>query len=140
MRGELIMATGLTRQPSLLLLLVSSSLHSRPSENTIDIAELALLVVLVLFCFINRTNHCYPVNTIHFITFVQCWTNVEDVGPTLCKCYENVLYLLGFVNKMCVLTSRIENICAYFKQIWVIFNHLKLWVAVARHDFKTVKI
>ena len=66
MRGELIMATGLTRQPSLLLLLVSSSLHSRPSENTIDIAELALLVVLVLICFINRTNHCYPVNTTHF--------------------------------------------------------------------------
>ena len=22
------------------------------------------------------------------ITFVQCWTNVEDVGPTLYKCYK----------------------------------------------------
>ena len=21
------------------------------------------------------------------ITFVQCWTNVEDVGPTLYKCF-----------------------------------------------------
>ena len=29
------------------------------------------------------------------ITFVQCWTNVEDVGPTLYKCYTNVLCLLG---------------------------------------------
>ena len=29
------------------------------------------------------------------ITFVQCWTNVEDVGPTLYKCYTNVLYLRG---------------------------------------------
>ena len=29
------------------------------------------------------------------ITFVQCWTNVEDVGPTLYKCYANVLCLLG---------------------------------------------
>ena len=29
------------------------------------------------------------------ITFVQCWTNVEDVGPTLYKCYTNVLSLLG---------------------------------------------
>ena len=29
------------------------------------------------------------------ITFVQCWTNVEDVGPTLYKCYTNVLRLLG---------------------------------------------
>ena len=24
-------------------------------------------------------------------TFVQCWTNVFDVGPTLCKCYTDVL-------------------------------------------------
>ena len=30
------------------------------------------------------------------ITFVQCWTNVEDVGPTLYKCYTNVLYFLGY--------------------------------------------
>ena len=29
------------------------------------------------------------------ITFIQCWTNVEDVGPTLYKCYTNVLSLLG---------------------------------------------
>ena len=28
------------------------------------------------------------------IPFVQCWTNVEDVGPTLYKCYTNVLCLL----------------------------------------------
>ena len=26
---------------------------------------------------------------------MQCWTNVEDVGPTLYKCYTNVLRLLG---------------------------------------------
>ena len=24
------------------------------------------------------------------ITFVQCWTNGEDVGPTLYKCYTSV--------------------------------------------------
>ena len=29
------------------------------------------------------------------MTFVQCWTNVEDVGLTLYKCYANVLCLLG---------------------------------------------
>ena len=28
------------------------------------------------------------------ITFVECWTNVEDVGGTLWKFYTNVLYLL----------------------------------------------
>ena len=28
------------------------------------------------------------------ITFIQCWTNVEDVGPTLYKCYLNALCLL----------------------------------------------
>ena len=31
------------------------------------------------------------------ITFVQCWTNVEDVGLMLFKCYANVLCLLGYV-------------------------------------------
>ena len=29
------------------------------------------------------------------ITFIQCWTNVEDVGPTLHKCYTYALCLLG---------------------------------------------
>ena len=28
-------------------------------------------------------------------TSVQCWTNVEDVGPTLYKCFKNVLCLPG---------------------------------------------
>ena len=32
------------------------------------------------------------------------------------------------------------NICAQIKQICVIFSHLKLWVAVARHNFKWLKI
>ena len=30
------------------------------------------------------------------ITFIQCWPNVEDVGPTLYKCYTNVLCSLGY--------------------------------------------
>ena len=38
------------------------------------------------------------------ITFVQCWTNVEDVGPALCKFYTNVLCLLG-MHRNVVLTS-----------------------------------
>ena len=29
------------------------------------------------------------------MTFAQCWTNVEDVVPTLYKCYTNILCLLG---------------------------------------------
>ena len=29
------------------------------------------------------------------MTFVQCWTNVEDVGPTLYKCYTNVFLFAG---------------------------------------------
>ena len=43
-------------------------------------------------------------------------------------------------NEMYVYTSRFANICAQIKQIWVIFSHLKLWVAVARHNFKWLKI
>ena len=33
------------------------------------------------------------------MAFVQCWTNGEDVGPTLYKCYTNVLCLLGSAKK-----------------------------------------
>ena len=32
-------------------------------------------------------------------TFVQCWSNVEDVGPMLYKCYTNVLCLLEWQNE-----------------------------------------
>ena len=35
--------------------------------------------------------YCHPVNTKHLYDFMQCWTNVEDVGPTLHKCHTNVL-------------------------------------------------
>ena len=43
-------------------------------------------------------------------------------------------------NEMCVQISRFANICAQIIQIGVVFNRLKLWVAVARHIFKWVKI
>ena len=36
-----------------------------------------------------------PIKHIFCITFVQCWTNVGDVGPTLYKCYTKGLCLLG---------------------------------------------
>ena len=29
------------------------------------------------------------------IRYVQWWTNVEDFGPTLYKCYKDVLCLMG---------------------------------------------
>ena len=33
------------------------------------------------------------------ITFAQCRPNVFDVGPTLYKCYTNLLCLLGLVSE-----------------------------------------
>ena len=35
------------------------------------------------------------------ITFIQCWANVEDVGPTLYKCYSDALCLMGYNNNNC---------------------------------------
>ena len=32
--------------------------------------------------------------------FVQCRANVEDVGPTLYKCYENILCFLGMILRL----------------------------------------
>ena len=39
---------------------------------------------------------CLPANINICIPFMQCWTNVDDVGPTFYKCYAIVLYLLGW--------------------------------------------
>ena len=44
-----------------------------------------------LCCFMDK----YPANTIFFIAFQQSRQNVFDVGPTLLRCYKNVLCLLG---------------------------------------------
>ena len=41
--------------------------------------------------------YAFPVNTNIYITFVQCWSNVEDLGPPY-KCYTNVLCLLGYTS------------------------------------------
>ena len=43
-------------------------------------------------------------------------------------------------NKMCDKTSRFANICAQKKTNKKFFQPLKLWVAVARHNFKWLKI
>ena len=44
----------------------------------------------------KASNDASPSKQNICITFVQFWTNVEDVGPTLYKCYTNVFCLLGF--------------------------------------------
>ena len=47
------------------------------------------------------------------ITFVKRWTNVEDAGPALYKCYTNVLCLLGiasFPSRQLLLFTLHENI------------------------------
>ena len=45
---------------------------------------------------LNRINAAdNPANTKYLKTFVQRRPNVFDVGPTLYKCYTNVLCLLG---------------------------------------------
>ena len=53
------------------------------------------------------------------ITFVYCWPNVEDLGPTLYKCYTQVLCLLGaekvrWINVILMLSQRRRR-CANFK-------------------------
>ena len=40
------------------------------------------------------TTRPYPANTKYFIAIVQRWPNI-DLGPTVYKCYANVVCLLG---------------------------------------------
>ena len=42
------------------------------------------------------------------VTFIQCWTNVEDVGSTLYKCYTNVFFVCWVANQLLIkATNRI---------------------------------
>ena len=65
-----------------------------------------------------KSLYWHSVNKKHLYDFMQCWTNVENVGPTLYKCYTNVLCLLG-----CRRT---------FSQTFYIYSMLlKCWASVA---------
>ena len=55
------------------------------------------------------------------ITFIQCWTNVEDVGPTLYKCYTNVLCLLG----------------CFWIACWYVFSWEINWLGLTEHRPQT---
>ena len=43
------------------------------------------------------------------MTFIQYWTNVEDVCPALYKCYTNVLCLLGLPNVVLLVGQRVRR-------------------------------
>ena len=60
-------------------------------------------------------ERCLTQQTQHIcITFIQCWTNVEDFGPTLYKCYTNVLCLLGRLSHYIILSPAVMQFL--FKQ------------------------
>ena len=42
-----------------------------------------------------KSLYWHSVNSKHLYDFMQCWTNVENVGPTLYRCNANVVCLLG---------------------------------------------
>ena len=60
----------------------------RAYSNALDIIRVLAPPLLIL-------TLSYQTQTIR-ITLIQHWTNVEDVGPALYKCYTNVLCLLGW--------------------------------------------
>ena len=59
-------------------------LNDRPDRKETSSANFLHLPCLLT----HVTQHIY-------ITFVQCWSSIEDVGPVLCNCYRNVLCLPG---------------------------------------------
>ena len=88
-------------------------------------------LTVLLWVFRNRLTprlYRHPVNTTHLYDFIQCWTNVEDVGPTLYKRYTNILCLLGrrtfsqtlYISAMLVQCwAGVADIGLTLKQRWV---------------------
>ena len=58
------------------------------------------------------------------ITFIQCWTNVEDDRPTLYKCCANVLCYLGlYYSQRMHNASAVRIICKQNYMIILIITH-----------------
>ena len=66
------------------------------------------------------------------IIFVQCWTNVEDVGPTLYKCYTNVLCLLGRDNIVWPGVCTHRNSLKFVIYSFIYFPSLNLSIEITR--------
>ena len=49
-----------------------------------------------------NTTVGYTANKIHLYDTTQCWTNVEDFGPPLHKCYTNALCFQGILRQICM--------------------------------------
>ena len=88
-------------------------------------------LTVLLWVFRNRLTprvYRHLVNTTHLYDFIQCWTNAEHVGPTLYKCYTNVLCLLGrrtfsqtlYISAMLVpCWASVADVGLTLKQRWV---------------------
>ena len=56
--------------------------------------------------------------------------------------YQHIKYhILNMLKIKCDINQQdLKKSWPSFFQIWIIFTHLKLWIASARHNFKWVKI
>ena len=79
------------------------------------------------------------------------WVDITERSVTGSGCFYvgSMLDPLLFINTLCTTVcqdktwhqpARFEKSWPPFCQIWIIFTHLKLWIASARHNFKWVKI
>ena len=88
--------------------------------------------------------------------YCECWcTQCPQYGNTVvqpfnrrCRIYSGFHFLLAqyvphfkyVKDKMWHPPARFKKSWPPFCHIWIIFTHLKLWIASARHNFKWVKI
>ena len=81
-----------------------SATLGQPESSIGSISRVCWDARVASVCFLSFRHVSMQVQTTHWcsqqtqnicMTFVQCLTNVDDVGPTLYKCYANVLCLLG---------------------------------------------
>ena len=91
------------------------------------------------------------------ITFVQRWPNVFDVGPTLYKCYTNILCLLCsihmihktkrlktwsvqcqelLINLMCICEDGLIIFVGYTKALIILWSYTQSWTPVRAGNCK----
>ena len=87
LRGREVACSASDRQGSNFESCVWRTVSSQSSHHPQDI-------LLAQFSIYVQKGGLKP-DSFHLYYFMQCWTNVENVVPTLYKCYTNVLCLLG---------------------------------------------
>ena len=74
------------------------------------------------------------------MTFIQCWTSVEDVGPTLYKCYANVFSVDFFFSFSVDSTEKNVRLKTHAICFFYLRYKINIKLTIYRHNLQLLSI